>query len=247
MSTPIKPHGRSAATSKWMIVQALTCVLVGGVLAFGAIRHRRAEPVRETEPDLGQQALAHLEQRNYRPLSEALEVLVNDKSYKPLPTQVHPLLGQPAPDFTLPDTDGANRVLAEELKERPVVLVFYYGYACDHCVSQLFALNKDLEKFRELGATVWAISADPPELTRKRFKQYGAFGYPVLSDPDHAVATRYATYLPNPMPGEDGDMMHGTFLINRSGRVIWTNRGDQPFTENRTLLVELHRSLARVR
>ncbi|MFO0805523.1 MAG: redoxin domain-containing protein [Gemmataceae bacterium] len=238
------PPARKQVSSQWMILQGVSFLLVGGVLAFSAIRHNRAESesAPAAEPDLGRQAIEHLEQRKYRPLTASLDALLSDERYKPVPTQTHPLLGQPAPDFTLPDTDGVSRTLAEELKQRPVVLVFYYGYACDHCVSQLFALNNDLEKFRELDATIWAVSADPPELTRKRFKQYGAFGYPVLSDPDHAVATKYSTYLPNPKPGEDGDMMHGTFVIDRSGRILWANRGDQPFTENRTLLIELHRS-----
>lgn len=242
MSNPMKPPSRKPVSSQWMILQGATFLLVGGVLAFSAIRHQRAESAPAPEPDLARQALEHLDRRKYAPLSDSLETLVSDSRYKPVPTQTHPLLGQPAPDFTLPDTDGANRRLADEWKQRPVVLVFYYGYACDHCVSQLFALNKDLDKFRELGATVWAVSADPPELTRKRFKQYGAFGYPVLSDPDHAVATLYGTYRPNPKPGEDGDMMHGTFLIDRSGRLVWANRGEQPFTENQSLLIHLHRS-----
>ena len=35
--------------------------------------------------------------------------------------------------------------------------------------------------------------------------------------------------------------MHGTFVIDRQGKVIWTNRGDSPFTENRTLLHEIAR------
>jgi peroxiredoxin len=121
-------------------------------------------------------------------------------------------------------------------------LVFYYGYYCNHCVSQLFALNKDVAKFNELGATVLAVSADPSEQTRKRFKEYGAFGFPVLSDPSNAAARKYGAYIPSTKPGEDGDLLHGTFVIDRAGRVTWANRGDVPFTENHTLLIELYRS-----
>ena len=50
-----------------------------------------------------------------------------------------------------------------------MVLVFYYGYHCNHCVGQLFALHDDISKFRELGAEVVAVSADPPEWTRERW------------------------------------------------------------------------------
>jgi len=56
------------------------------------------------------------------------------------------------------------------------------------------------------------------------------------------IATKYGTYIPNPKPGEDGDMVRGTFLIGRNGCILWANRGDEPFIENRTLLVELARA-----
>ena len=75
---------------------------------------------------------------------------------------------QPAPDFTLNEVDGKEWSLAKELKDGPLVLIFYYGYHCNHCVSQLFAVDKDIEKFRELGVKVVAVSADPVETTRER-------------------------------------------------------------------------------
>ena len=138
---------------------------------------------------------------------------------------------RPAPDFTLKDVEGKDRSLADYLKTGPVVLVFYYGYHCDHCVSQLFAINKDMEKFRELGVHVVAVSADSIELTRERYKQYGAFKFPVLSDAGNKIAEKYETYTP-----ATEALMHGTYVISRQGKIVWTNRGETPFTENRTLI-----------
>lgn len=243
--------GTPAATTRrlWWIVLAvgLCCTVAGTVLAVSFMRDRHPPTPKQQQRDLAQEAQADLDRRNYKPLSEPLAALLVDASYKPIPTQTHPLLGQPAPDFTLSDTDDKPVTLSEKLKSGPVVLVFYYGYHCNHCVSQLFALNKDIEKFRELGATVLAVSADPSDQTRERFKQYGAFGFPVLSDPSNAVATKYGTYTPSMKPDEDGDLLHGTFIIDRQGRVVWANRGDGPFIENRTLLVELNKSQSPVR
>jgi peroxiredoxin Q/BCP len=223
----------------WQPLLAIGVAAAASLLAWMFFRSGRPEPA--PERDLAAEAHADLERRQYRPLSAPLEALVTDETYKPVPTQAHPLLGQPAPDFTLTDTDDKPWTLSEKLRDGPVVLVFYYGYHCNHCVSQLFALNKDIEKFRELGATVVAVSADTAALTRQRYKKYGAFAFPVLSDPGDAVAEKYGTFAPSPKPGEDGDLMHGTFLIDRQGRVVWANRGDGPFTENRTLLVQLRR------
>ena len=106
----------------------------------------------------------------------------------------HPLLGRQAPDFELADPEGKVWNLGELRDGRPVVLIFYYGYHCVTCVRQLFDVNRDLPLFREVGARVVAISADPPELTRQRFQQYGPFGFPVLSDPGNKVAQAYRVF-----------------------------------------------------
>src|SRR5262249_37478050 len=133
-----------------------------------------------SEEDLRKGIEDDLEKRGYKPLSGELDKLVKDPSFTPQATQVHVLLGKAAPGFTLLDTDGIEWSMPSR-KPGLLVLVFYYGYGCDHCVSQLFALSKDLPRFRALGAEVVAVSADPREDTVAKFKQYGAFAFPVLS------------------------------------------------------------------
>jgi peroxiredoxin len=190
-------------------------------------------PSAKPEPHLAQQAVEDLEKRGFKALSGPLSSLVEDPSYEGIPTQVHPLLNQSAPDFTLTDVDGQKRTLAEFHRDGPLVLVFYYGYTCNHCVSQLFGLNKDLEKFRELGVTVVAISPDSAETTKEKYAKYGAFDFAVLSDPENRVAETYGAYN-----RETDEPSHATLVITRNGKVVWVNRGEEPFINNRTLLVE---------
>jgi peroxiredoxin len=104
----------------------------------------------------------------------------------------------------------------------------------------LFALSDDIQKFRELGAEVVAVSADPPKETRERFQQYGEFAFPVLSDPGNKVAREYGVFQPA-REGREEILQHGTFVIGRDGIVAWAQCGDEPFTGNRTLLYELAR------
>jgi peroxiredoxin len=99
----------------------------------------------------------------------------------------------------------------------------------------LFALQKDLEYFHELGAEVVAISADAPEHTREKYGEYGGFAFPVLSDPDYSVSEAWGIYV-RPSPTQQEDLLHGTFVIDRSGIVIFANRGYQPFVDNQSLL-----------
>ena len=156
-----------------------------------------------------------------------------------VPSQAHRLLGQTAPDFSLLDHTRRRVKLANINPGRPKVVVFYYGYFCSHCVAQLFALNDDLKLIEETGATVVAISADEPETTAKRYSQYGEFDFLVLSDPDNAVAQAYDVFTPA-TETDDEDILHGTFVVDGDGAVVWAQTGDTPFTNNRFLVHLLH-------
>lgn len=188
--------------------------------------------------DIAKDANAYLEAVESRPLSDDLQQLLADPQFRPAATQPHRLLQQSAPGFTLPDHLEQSHSLAEFNRQGPVVVVFYYGYWCSHCVAQLFALNKDLRHFTDLGATVVAISADPTEQTLSRFVQYGKFDFPVLSDADNAVAKQWGVFTPA-VEGSEPRLDHGTFVVDRGGRVVWAYQGAEPFTDNRTLLKTL--------
>lgn len=184
------------------------------------------------------EAKEYLRERNVQPLKVDLDTLLAESREKSLPTLAHPLLNQPAPTFELSDHNSQKQSLAEHLARGPVVVVFYYGYYCNHCVSQLFALQEDIAKFRELGAEVMAISADTPQQTTEKFAKYGQFTFPVLSDPDNKTAEAYSIYAPA-SEGKKERLLHGTFVIDREGIVRWCHYGDAPFTANATLLVEI--------
>ncbi len=80
----------------------------------------------------------------------------------------HPLLGRPAPPVVLADAGGTTRDLRRQLADGPVVVVFYLGSTCMACVTHLVELDAALPRFRERRATVWAVSADTPEISRRR-------------------------------------------------------------------------------
>ena len=192
------------------------------------------------DKDVAFAARDYLRIEDVKPLSGPLEKLLASAPDQRIKTQPHPLLGTAAPMIELDDHRKQTWRLREKLERGPVVLVFYYGYHCNHCVGQLFALHDDMAKFRELGADVVAISADPPELTRARFRKYGEFAFPVLTDPGNKIARAYGVY--QPASGDMAeDLQHGTFVIGRDGLVHWARYGSEPFTGNLTLLYELAR------
>ncbi len=168
-------------------------------------------------------------------LTEGLSQILSETAFRPAPTQEHPLLNQTAPEFALPDDAGKTQSLSTLGKDRPVLVVFYLGYGCSHCVAQLIALENDLHYFRELDADIVAISSDDPAHTAERFEEYGRFHFPVLADVDKTVAQAWNVYQP-----ESGDQpefsKHGTFVVDRTGRVVWAEMGAEPFLDNKSLL-----------
>lgn len=232
-------NNESAVDPSLSVKQTATIVLVIGlglaVLGWFAYSLFQPPPPQE---DIAGGAERYLRFRKSTPLSEPLEKIVTDKDTYFKETEEHPLLGQPAPEIRLRDHLGKLVTLKMLSEKGPVVAVFYYGYWCDHCVAQLFGLEEDLGKFAELDATIVAISADSAEHTQEKFDRYGAFSFPVLSDPDHKVAETYGVYKPASEDAHEQDL-HGTFLIDREGVVRWVDTGDQPFIHNQTLLYEL--------
>ena len=177
----------------------------------------------------------YLEVVQAQKLTEGLSVILADSSFKAAESQPNKLLNQPAPDFALPDDSNTVRRPGELGRNRPVVVVFYLGYGCSHCVAQLLALDKDLHYFHELDAEIVAISSDTPEHTTEKYKEYGRFNFPVLSDIDYAVAQKWGVFQPE--TAEESEFMnHGTFVVDGNGKVIWGTQGTEPFLDNKSLL-----------
>lgn len=168
-------------------------------------------------------------------LTAGLSEVLGAPSFSPAPTDATPLLQQPAPDFSLLDDKNALHQLSQLAKNRPVVVVFYLGYGCSHCVAQLVSLDRDAHYFRELDADIVAISADTSEHTAQRFAEYGRFQFNVLSDADRSVARNWGVFHPSTDAQEEW-MEHGTFVIDRNGKVIWSHQGPGPWLDNKTLL-----------
>jgi len=246
-ATSEEPPSRGLAHGHVAFLSLLLAAGLGLAAWTGLRAWKPAASVAPTSPDaprnLAEDVRDYLRARKIQPLSGKLDMLLREtranKDRVYVRTQANALLTEPAPDFTLKATDDKSWNLQAQLKKGPVVLIFYYGYNCNHCVSQLFDVNQDVAYFRELGAEVVAISADPVETTRDRYREFGAFGFPVLSDPGNEVARKYAVFTPPPEGKKVGSLMHGTFVIDREGIVQWAYEGDEPFTGNRTLLYKL--------
>jgi len=89
--------------------------------------------------------------------------------------------GDRAPNFALPNQDGASVSSAELLKQGPVVLSFYRGVWCPFCNIELKALEAALSEIRARGASLLAISQQTAVNSRKSQRENG-LTFPILSD-----------------------------------------------------------------
>jgi peroxiredoxin Q/BCP len=100
-----------------------------------------------------------------------------------------PQVGEQAPDFELPGTDGSFH-LSDHRGER-VVLLFYPGDNTPVCRKQFCSYRDRADDFATLDATVVGISAQDLD-SHRGFIEKNSLTVPLLADVDKAVAKTYS-------------------------------------------------------
>ena len=104
-----------------------------------------------------------------------------------------PQVGEQAPDFELPGTDGPFK-LSDHRGER-VVLLFYPGDNTMVCTKQFCSYRDRAEDFATLQATVVGIFSQDP-VSHEGFIAKHGLNVPLLSDVDRKVAISYSAFSP---------------------------------------------------
>jgi len=102
-----------------------------------------------------------------------------------------PRVGEQAPDFELPGTEGSFR-LSDHRGER-VVLLFYPGDNTTVCTKQFCSYRDRAEDFAALEATVVGISAQDVD-SHAGFTAKHSLNVPLLADVDKRVSKAYSAY-----------------------------------------------------
>jgi thioredoxin-dependent peroxiredoxin len=127
-------------------------------------------------------------------------------------------VGDPAPDFTLPDADG-NQVRLADLRGRRVIVYFYPAASTPGCTKQACDFRDRLANFTGEGFAVLGISPDKPAKLVK-FRDAEGLTFPLLSDPDRTVLAAYGAYGEKKMYGKTvTGVIRSTFVIDPDGRI----------------------------
>lgn len=122
-------------------------------------------------------------------------------------------VGEPAPDFTLPDAQGRAVRLHDHLGSGCVVLFFYPRDGSMGCTRQACSFRDGHEAFADAGATVIGISSDTSQ-SHSAFAQRHRLPFILLSDKGGEVRRLFG--VPRTfglLPGRT------TYIIDRRGVV----------------------------
>ena len=127
----------------------------------------------------------------------------------------NPQEGSAAPDFTLPDSDGASWRLADN-RGKVVVLLFYPGDETPVCTRQMCSVRDRWEDYQATGAEVVGISTNTVE-SHQGFAEKHSLPLRLLSDPDGKVSAQYG--MKSWLPGRSA---RGVVVIDKEGKIAYS-------------------------
>ena len=162
-----------------------------------------------------------------------------------------------APNWNLPMANGQNKAM-KQFKGDAVIVVFYLGHGCLHCVEQLTAFAPRVKDFAKAGISLVGISTDETSSLKNSLNRFQAklelkdgleelmtstnarhgFPFPLVSDANLKVFKAYKAF-----DDFENQPLHGTFLIDGKGLVRWQDISYEPFKNLDFLLEESKRLL----
>ncbi len=133
-----------------------------------------------------------------------------------------------APDFSLPDQNGAIHGL-RDYRGRWVVLYFYPKDDTPGCTTEACSFRDARDAIANLGnAVVLGISKDTVK-SHAKFVEKHELNFTLLSDPEHKVIEAYGSWGPKQFMGREFmGTLRNTYIINPEGKIAKTYEGVDP-------------------
>jgi peroxiredoxin len=139
-------------------------------------------------------------------------------------------IGQPAPDFTLLDSEKKPVTLSEQ-KGKNVLLLFFPLAFTSVCTKELCGVRDNISMYKAANAQVFGISVDSL-YTLAKYKAEQSFNFPLLSDFNKEVSEAYDSLYKEWILTMKGVSKRSAFVIDKEGIVryaeVLENAGDVP-------------------
>jgi peroxiredoxin len=178
--------------SALIVLGGLLVGLAGGLIVFYSAPPSTAAPAAVKAPTVPAGSVA-------QPAGAAL----------PAPA---PVVGAPAPDFTLADLSGAQVSLASYKGQ--VVLLNFWATWCPPCKLEMPTLQQHYADYQAQGLMVLGVEAGDPKTDVQDFATQQRLTFPILLDEKAAVTDLYRV-----------DVLPITYLIDRQGVIVQKHTG----------------------
>ncbi len=134
-------------------------------------------------------------------------------------TALLPVIGRPAPDFSLPSTTGENITLKQFKGKKTVILYFYPKDETPGCTREACDFRDHFAELEQHNTVVLGVSTDPMD-SHHHFREKQKLPFPLLSDEDATVSKQYGVFKQKNLYGKKSmGIERTTFVIDRTGRI----------------------------
>jgi len=144
-----------------------------------------------------------------------------------------PKVGDKAPDFSVPASDGTTLHLKDVIGKGNIILYFYPKDDTPGCTKEACGIRDTFDEFKGLKATVFGVSFDTVE-SHKNFIAKYKLPFVLLADTDKSVAKLYGV-----ADNSSRFASRATFVIDKTGKIVFVDPKVNPAThaaELRTVL-----------
>ena len=144
-------------------------------------------------------------------------------------------VGDMAPDFSLPGTDGKTYKLSDYRGKQAVVLAWFPKAFTGGCTIECKSLAEKGDLIKKYNVAYFMASVDPieGEQGNKAFAEAQKADFPLLSDPTKKTAEAYGVLNGRPVASR------WTFYIGKDGKILAIDKAVKPATSAEDLAAKL--------
>lgn len=139
-------------------------------------------------------------------------------------------IGQPAPVFSLYDTDK-SKINLTDYRGKNVLLLFFPQAFTSTCTRELCAVRDDIGHYSNSSAQVIGISVDSV-FTLKKYKEDQQYNFPLLSDFNKEISALYGSLYDEWILDMKGVSKRAAFIVDKNGILAYAevleNAGEIP-------------------
>jgi|SRR6478736_3877386 peroxiredoxin Q/BCP len=141
-------------------------------------------------------------------------------------------VGDAAPDFTLPASDGTTYKLSDFKGKQAVVLGWFPKAFTQGCTVECKSLAEHGDLIKKYDVKYFMISVDPVE-QNKAFADAQHADFPLLADPEKNTANAYGVLGGSPVA------KRWTFYIGKDGKILAIDKLVKPATSAEDMAAKL--------